>query len=188
LLNARREMLRTVIQAQELERIELAKCIEYNVNQTLVFCKAMVSETPKQNQNEAFFKQIAQAIHQAIDELNTQSSNLNPPDLELLVFRAGVENFIETYRSRNSIEILFGCYYGNIEQIDLTDKFSLFRAIQDFILLLDNNPHSTTANIMIKSSPSHLIIELSQSDRNFLLQKDSKEFKDIDTGLNIMEA
>ena len=121
-----------------------------------------------------------QVIHEAIDELNTLSTHLNPSDIELLGFRAGVENFIENYRARNSISILFDCSYENIEKIELTDKFSLFRIIQDFILLLDEYSHSTTANIVITRRSSPLVIELGHDDRNFSLRKEAKEFKDIE--------
>ena len=178
LLNARREMLRAVIQAQELERIELANALRDSVNQTLVFCRAIGGQKPMQD--DPVFRKIMQVIHEAIDELNTLSTHLNPSDIELLGFRAGVENFIENYRARNSISILFDCSYENIEKIELTDKFSLFRIIQDFILLLDEYSHSTTANIVITRRSSPLVIELGHDDRNFSLRKEAKEFKDIE--------
>ena len=180
LLNARREMLRTVIQAQELERIELANALRDSVSQTLVFCKTMLVGKPKQKQSETYLKEIAEVIHQAIDELNTLSTNLNPSDLKLLGFKAGVENFIENFRSRHLVQIFFDCSYENIEKIDLTDKFSLFRIIQDLILLVDDNPLSTTANIVITGYSSLLIIKLSQNHQHFSFRKDSKEFKDIE--------
>lgn len=179
LRSSRREMLRTVIETQEEERNAIVNILRDSVNQTLAYSKMMLQSKQKNEPDNIYDQDLSNNIQQAIEELSNLSINLVPSGIDILGFYHGVENYLEQFGSKHPVIFHFECPDAAIESLDMKDKLSVFRIIQDYLLILADNHLSNIIRIKINYQAPKLLLALSQNDTGFIYQKQAKEFKDI---------
>ena len=179
LLDTRREMLRSVIETQEKERADIAEALRDSVNQTLVYCKLMLDGKISDRLDMPVQEKLKTYIHQAINELNTLSISLIPSDLTLIGLIGGTQNYIDNFIPARPFDIDFEFEEDGIEELQLSDKLSIFRIIQDFLILITESLKATRIKIRLLYANRCLQLQLTHDDADYSFQMNSKESRDI---------
>lgn len=179
LLKSRQDMLRNVIEAQEKERSSIAYILRDNINQTLSYCSILLQQAMAKKECHDLMADPLRSIHQVINELNTLTLNLAPTAIEQFGFIAGIEDYVENYMKKQSAKVTFSHIEKNIEQLNLSDKLSVFRIIQNFLLILSHNPMAKDIEINVQYTEPGLTLKLSCNDGNIDMKKEGNEFRDI---------
>jgi signal transduction histidine kinase len=176
---SKKEIIKTAIETQEKERERIAHYLRDNVNQTLVYCN-MVLQIKKYNEEDTLFhNDVSNQIQNAIAELNLLSTNLSPSGTEFLGLIKGAENYIYLYKKRFKINTNFTCTNQQIENLAISDKLSLFRIIQDYLLQVSHSKHTQQIDILLKYDGLNLQMQLQQNNPAYTISRESNEFKDI---------
>jgi PAS domain S-box-containing protein len=175
----KRELLRSVIETQETEREAVAYELKDKINQTLAYCKMMLEKESIEEPHYHYLKNFSQYIHQAIDELNALSNKMSPSAITMLGFVAGVKEYILAFQQKRKVAVSFHCDATPIENMRSKDKIALFRILQDFLMMLANNPKANRISLSVAHLHPSVILQLSHNDPTFTLPVMSKEYKDI---------
>ncbi|MES1220255.1 MAG: PAS domain-containing protein [Bacteroidota bacterium] len=178
LLKARREMLRTVIDTQEMERFEMAASITENINQTLASCNILLYSNDHVDDKNILDK-ITAAIRTAINDLNDISISLRPPGIDILGFVAAIENYIIHLKPKRLSAIRFSCSSDEIELLSISNKRFIFRIIQAFIRIVNENVSLLVVDINVTYQSPAIEILFTMNDPNYKFNRDSKQFLDI---------
>ncbi|MEO8414202.1 MAG: PAS domain-containing protein [Ginsengibacter sp.] len=184
----RREVLRSVIETQESERELIAYELRDKVNQTLAYTKMMLGTASKGKAANVLLETISHNIHETIVELNRISSNLTPTVITMIGFKAGVKEYIDNFKKRYVVEIYFKSLDKKIEDLTVNDKISIFRIIQNYLLILSVSPACNIIYIEIRRSHSRLILRMNHNNTKFTLPVQSKEFMDIEHRLEYYDG
>lgn len=184
----RREVLRSVIETQESERELISYELRDKVSQTLASCKMMLDMADKGKDVNAIFNIISHNIHEAIDELNRISTDLTPTVIIMIGFVAGVKEYINSFQNRYRLKINFDCLDEEIENFAINDKISIFRIIQNYLLIISDYPACKIVNIEISRVGSKLILHMQNNYSSFKLPLYSKEFIDIEHRLEYYDG
>lgn len=176
----RRDVLRSVIETQENERELIAYELRDKVNQTLAFSKMMLGSTNSKNNSAALLARISRNIHETIDELNRISTDLTPSVITMIGFQPGVKEYINTLKKRYPARIVFKCLAENIEALSVKDKVSIFRLIQNYLLILLRNTTCKNVSITVKQAGMKLSLVVKHDSLKFEMPSQSKEFLDIE--------
>lgn len=182
LLRTKQDILRNVIETQEKERMNIEHILNENVNQMLVYSKMLLSHDRSKNDPQMNDK-ILNSINQAIDELKALSFNLSPTAIKHFGFISGTEDYIEHLRTEHPIKFFFEYNESDIESLDLEDKLSIFRIIQNFILLLIHEPEVKNIGIILHFEHPLLSLRLSHDLKNYSMPVSSKEYSNIEQRL-----
>ncbi len=175
---SRLEMVRTVIETQEKERAEIAAKLRDNVNQNLVSCKLMLQEKMRKEGSVNADEKLIRAIDQAISELNAISINLIPFTILDFGFIAGVEEFLENFRSRYNLAVYFECD-ESIEDLLVDDKLSVFRIVQDLLMSIHSHAEASLIRVKLQYENGKLDLVFMVDDMDFQLLKIDKNHRDI---------
>lgn len=184
----RREVLRSVIETQETERELISYKLRDKVNQILASSKMLLDAGEKSKDGKTFLPTISQNIHEAIDELNIISTDLSPSIIMMIGLVAGIKEYINKFEGRHPVLIRFNCLDKKIENLAISDKISIFRVVQNYLLLASNSPACKTVTIEISRLNDKLILRLQNSDVSFKLPLRSKEFIDIEHRLEYYDG
>lgn len=179
----RREVLRSVIETQETERELISYKLRDKVNQTLASSKMMLDAAEKSKDTRPFLPMISSNIRDAMDELNDISTDLSPSVIMMIGLVAGIKEYINKFEERHAISVRFNCLDKKIENLALNDKISIFRVVQNYLLLVPDNSASKSVSIEISRLNEKLILHLQNNDIGFKLPLHSKEFIDIERRL-----
>jgi len=179
-LRARQEMLRNVIETQEKERQDVASLIRDSVNQTLSYCKIIVQKKIEHGDDPEFYKELLQLLSQSILELKSITANLAPTSIGYFGFVLGTEDYVENFKLKNNVQVEFECRNKHIEELEIQDKLSLFRIIQNYLLLVKKNNLPRLIHLAVNYDANGLLLKLCANDPAIVLQKESQEFKDIE--------
>jgi PAS domain S-box-containing protein len=180
LLNSRREMLRNVIEAQEKERTTIAEALRDSVNQTLAYCKIITQSKIKSEGDFSAQQELAKYLHQAITELNSLSFNLSPSSIEMFGFIGGVNHFIENFKPHHPININFQCADKNIKSLGLNNELSIFRIIQDFLIILSEDSSVSMITIVGDFNFPLFTLQIVHDSQLQNFPTNCNEFKDIE--------
>lgn len=184
----RREILRSVIETQETERELIAYELRDKVNQTLAYSKMMLGSAALKGAHDTLLEKISDNIHATIDELNRISSNLTPSVITMIGFRAGVKEYVDNFKRQNLLKIIVAINDEKIESLAMNDKISIFRIIQNYLVITSRNPGCKNVKIDIKRIDSKLILCMKNNNVDFELPLHSKEFMDIEHRLEYYEG
>jgi len=174
-----RELMRSVIEAQEVENELIAYQLKESVNQTLAYCKIMLEKAGGQQNGKSFLKNFSTHIHQTIDELNALSTKMSPSLIKMLGFIAGVKEYITVFEQRHNIEVIFECGDEGIEQIENTNKIALFRIIQDYLLLFADSVSCNTISVEVNYYNPTVKLKLVNNDASFEMSKQCNSYTNI---------
>jgi PAS domain S-box-containing protein len=179
-ITKRREVLRFVIETQETERELISSKLRDKVNQTLASSKMMLDAAEKSKDSRTFLPMISRNIHEVIDDLNGISTDLSPSLIMMIGLVAGIKEYINNFAGRHTLSIRFNCLDEKIENLAIKDKISIFRVIQNYLLIVSDNSSCKTVVINMSRLNGKLILRLQNSDVGFKLPLHSKEFIDIE--------
>ena len=166
----KRTLLRSLIETQEMEREFIAHELRDDAVQTLAYCKMTLA-----NMSTG----LTQKILKVIDDLNELGVNLSPSIIAMIGFCPGVEEYIHNFQNQHPVKITFECPDA-IDSLSINDKISVFRIIQDYLLMLANHTETDVIIISIDYMPPKLSLRMTHNDPDFKLPKTGKEFKDIE--------
>ena len=187
-ITKRREVLRSVIETQETERELISYKLRDKINQTLASSKMMLDAAEKSKDSRTFLPMISRNIHEVIDELNGISTELSPSVIMMIGLVAGIKEYINNFEGRLMLSIRFNCLDEKIENLAINDKISIFRVIQNYLLIVSDNSSCKTVAIEISRLNGKLILRLQNNDIGFKLPLHSKEFIDIEHRLEYYEG
>lgn len=176
---SRRDMLRTVIETQEKERSDISDTLRDHINQTLVYCKLILEDKMNAKDGNETDLKLLKGIDHAIHELKNLSENLIPSSIKDFGFVTGVESFLESFKKPHPLEISFDCCDESIEELNINDKLSVFRIIQDYLFLASGKPSCKKIRIKVHYDGRMVTIEFSADDKRLELPRSVKEFMDI---------
>jgi hypothetical protein len=174
-----REILRSVIETHESERELIAYELRDKVNQTLACSKMILCAAVSKNKGNALLSKISDNIHETIVELNRISTDLTPSVITMIGFLAGLKEYIDIFKKRYHLKIICKCRDEKIEHMAISDKISVFRIIQNYLLLLARNDVLKNMIIKISRVNSTLIVKMQNNETGFELPLKSKEFLGI---------
>lgn len=184
----RREVLRSVIETQESEREMIAYELRDKVNQTLAYSKMMLGSATAKNSGKNLLTMISENIHETIDELNRISTNLTPSVITMIGFLAGMKEYINDVQKRYPVKITCKCEDEKIEQLSMNDKISIFRIVQNYLLILTRTVACKNISIEVKRAGSKLLLKMKHDNLKFELPLQSKEFVDIEHRLEYYDG
>lgn len=179
IIQLKKEMLANIIHAQENEKATIAELLRQNINQTLVCAKVMISNLHMAENHQALLPELEKLIHDAIEDLEAISLGLSPTLINDLGFTAGIESFLENFRQHHAVPVKFLCTTSEIDQLDKTAQVTIFRIIQDFLLIATKEKSASFIQININQQEPHTELILSLKGTGFSLQTDSREFSDL---------
>jgi len=185
LSKARRDTLKQIIETREKERVQLAHQLRDGVNQTLAYCKMVLEGAHASTLDKIQIDQISQHIYMAIRDLNAMSSNLNPAGIEILGFIPGTQSFIDMQTTGEKKSITFSCN-PEIEILPVADKMSVFRIVQDFLLIVGNS--TGKVSIHIQYHKPKVVMKLIINNSEIKLAKNCEEYRDIEHRLEYYEG
>jgi signal transduction histidine kinase len=174
-----RDVLRSIIETKEMEKEMVAYQLKESVNQTLAYCKVMVESLKKQYAEIPLLTNFSSYLHLAIDELNDLSNNMSPSLIKLLGLKAGVQDAINLFEATHKVKVFFKCEGDDIEQVGHTSKLTLFRIIQDCLLMFTGKKVYDNVFVEINYSCPAVKLKLVLNEPSFEVSKQGKYYLDI---------
>lgn len=140
LANSQNQLVKQVIQAQEIERQRLAKDLHDDLGGTL---SAIKGKTASENISQ----DAIGLIDKAIDDLRNISHNLASPELEKDGLIKTLQNTIDKFQTASDIKFTF-ITFGEIQRLNQDYKLNIYRIVNELI----NNivKHSKAQNAIIQ--------------------------------------
>jgi signal transduction histidine kinase len=174
-----RDILRSIIETKEMEKERVAYQLKESVNQTLASCKMMVESLKKQYTEIPLLTNFSSYLHLAIDELNDLSNNISPSIVKLLGFNAGVQEAINLFEDTHKVKVFFKCVGDDIEQVGHNGKITLFRFIQDCLLMFTDKKVNDNIFVEINYRCPLVKLKFVFNEPSFELSNQGKFFLDI---------
>jgi hypothetical protein len=179
-----KELLKAIIDIQEKERLTISDMLRDNVNQLLVYVNLMLQGKNADESSGHISEEMKQAIQQAILELNKLSNQLYPSGLSLLGLLPSIKNLISIYRQEDNTDISFYCNDSSIEELSQHDKLSVYRIIQEFIVLVATKRKSSYIQIELNYRDYCLMIRFVYNGKDIEIDHASDEFRDISSRID----
>lgn len=176
----KREILRSVFEAQEMEKEAIAHELRDSVSQTLAYCKMMLQDIVSKEPGGTRFSDIANYTQQAIHDLNVLSRNLTPSVVTHFGLKAGIEDHIAELKRRTKSPIHFIWENEKSTSLPVSDKVAVFRIIQDFLLLVAFDQFAPRISMLVQYNFPKVLLRLGYSALHTPFQSQRREFKDIE--------
>jgi signal transduction histidine kinase len=162
-----------------MEKEMVAYQLKESVNQTLAYCKMMVESLRKQYAEIPILTNFSSYLHLAIDELNDLSNIMSPSIIKLLGFKAGVQDVINLFEANHRVKVFFKCEGDDIEQVGYTAKLTLFRIIQNCLLMFTDKKVRDNVFVEINYSCPTIKLKLVLNEPSFEMSAHGKYYLDI---------
>lgn len=183
-----KNLLKAIIEIQEKERLTMADMLRDNINQLLVYVNLMMQSGTTSQEQPGSIHEMRQTLRQAIQELNKMSNRLYPSGLSLLGLLPSLENLISQYNEDVQTDLSLYCNNPEIEQLQLADKLSVFRIIQDFIGLVVPARNSKYVLTELNYRDYCLIIRIVYNGSGERPDRNSDAFRDIRSRIDLYEG
>lgn len=169
----RKDIVEAVLQAQELEREQIANELHEGIAQVLSSVKLML-ETPAADAKatEEKLRTAKETIGEMIRDLKQISQNINSSTLKLLGLEQTIDDFIAgvTAHSRMVIKTDFSHFKSTV-RIDYSIQLTLLRILQEVIRNIIRHSEATEAMVELHSSKSFVQLFIRDNGKGFA-QKD----------------
>jgi PAS domain S-box-containing protein len=147
----KREIIKSIIEAQEKERRQLSVELHDNVNQMLASCKLMLEVARENKPNAKVLTEKAyQSIQTVINEIRRISHDLNPSAISDLGLVEAIEQLIDKINISGKVSIDFAPDRRQYKHyLNHDDKIAIFRMVQEQL-----------TNILKHSGATHVWITL----------------------------
>lgn len=174
---SKREILRSIIDTEETESRKLAHLLRENINQRLAACKMLTSET--QESSAESLKRINNMMADIIDEINSICEELTPSELEIFGLAKTIELSCEKFSLHHPVTIDFMSVDETVEEVSLEVKLAIYRIVQNFINLCNNEKKQAHINVVLSYSQGDVSIRL-LTKKPFCISTETKEYKAIE--------
>lgn len=165
----RKDIVEAVLQAQELEREQIANELHEGIAQVLSSVKLML-ETPAADATakEEKLQMAKDTIGEMIEELKQISQNINSSTLKLLGLEQTIDDFIAgvTAHSEMSIKTDFSHFKSTV-RIDYSIQLTLLRILQEVIRNIIRHSEATEATVELHSSKSFVQMFIRDNGKGF---------------------
>jgi glucose-6-phosphate-specific signal transduction histidine kinase len=114
--------------------------------------------------------------NEAINALTLLCIKLHPAVITDVGFIEGIREFIAELKKISTVRVSFEYDGTAIEKIDDRDKISIFRIIQDYLILILKNSSASLVKIKVRYQSPLLTLTLSQNDPFFNFIKAGQAF------------
>ena len=172
-----RNLSRRVIEAQEAERLRVARELHDGVNQVLASAKMRlrkVEDIASELKPAAreILSRSRRLIVQALEENRRIAHNLRPSDLDELGLAAACQNFCKELRSRTNLTVT--CSAPPLRQrLAGMVELNLFRIAQEAVNNVEKHAHAKTVRVRIFRQGDIVILQIRDDGSGF----DAKESK-----------
>jgi PAS domain S-box-containing protein len=163
----KKEILRTIIEAQEKERQEIAYELHDNISQVLSSCRLLL-ETVNNSNYHNILKEVRANIDQAIDEVRGISHQLNTTTLELIGLAQLLSDIVG--KINHSGKIVFSLNSKNYKESLLIDpkiSLTIFRIVQEQIKNVLKHSGASKASIHLSSTRKNISVTIKDNGKGF---------------------
>src|ERR1017187_8650690 len=164
-----------IIEAQEAERLRVARELHDGVNQLIASAKmrlrkvedGVVSLNPAARE---ILARCSRLLVQALEENRRIAHNLRPSDLDEFGLAAASRNFCKELQSRTKLEVKY-----NIARIDQrlapALELNLFRIMQEAVNNIEKHAHARGVRLRIAFSGDSIVLKIQDDGRGFDSQR-----------------
>jgi signal transduction histidine kinase len=165
------QQLRSIIEDRETGIQNIVYELRNNVNQILAASKIFQQEYVEGSGDRNLIVKSYTLTNEAINTLSGLCNSLHPAIITDVGFIDGIRGYIDELKKTSAAQIQLEYHGTGIEEIDNMDKISIFRIIQDYLILVLNNPATSRVTIHVNYVPGLLTIALRQNDPHFNFMK-----------------
>jgi two-component system NarL family sensor kinase len=175
-----RHLSRRIIEAQEAERLRVARELHDGVNQVLASVKMRLRkvEDIASELNPAAREILSRSyrlIVQALEENRRIAYNLRPSDLDELGLAAACQNFCKELRSRTNLKVTCGATRLR-QRLAAMVELNLFRIVQEAVNNVEKHAHAKTVRVRLFQRDKSMILQIRDDGHGFV-SKTSKAGK-----------
>jgi PAS domain S-box-containing protein len=166
-----RHLPRRIIEAQETERLRVARELHDGVNQILASAKMRLRKVEEHASAltpaiREILSRCSGLLVQALEENRRIAHNLRPSDLDELGLAAACRHYCQELEARTSLVVK--C---NIAQLDRrlppASELSLFRIVQEGLNNVEKHAQATTVAVRLALRGSHIVLTIQDDGRGF---------------------
>ncbi len=177
-LEHKQQLLHSIIQSQEEERIRISKDLHDHVGSSLSGLRFLVSRITGADADTV--KTIATDtkanIDRIIEDVRNISHSLSPAGLELWGFHEALEEYCDKTARASGIEIQVADKTGNaLKQLSFDVALSLFRVIQELINNTIKHAAAQHVSITITPEPGAILITYKDDGKGIDLSNGKKQ-------------
>lgn len=176
--SAKRETLRKIIETEETEKRHLVEILRENINQKLAAYKIMLKSEQTEGGNLSLHEDAGLTISEIMQELNLLCQDLTPTEIEMFGLIDAVDLHLDKLSKLHHKTIVFVFEDNNIEKLELKDKYSIFRIVQNFITLAVNSAGIRKIEVSMNYKEPYVKIQFITNDK-VVVNKSSKEYHAI---------
>ncbi|HTL58514.1 MAG TPA: histidine kinase [Candidatus Limnocylindrales bacterium] len=157
---ARRDLSRRIVEAQELERQRVARDLHDSVNQLLFSAKFRLNSAQPESAHSTreTLDQVRSLIDKAIGEVRLISHNLRPSELDDLGLGAALRSLAKGFQSRYGITTRCRC--SLYRRLDSEIEMALYRIAQEALANVARHARATNAHLAINCSNGNVRLEV----------------------------
>lgn len=183
-----KEIIRSIIATHEKEREAVAAALRDSISQTFAYSKMMLQATSFKDQENEALKKIEKNIQEAMKELNTISDNLSLSAITLFGLSVSIQDYVADFRKQFKHQVQFTLTGDDVEDILLEDKISVFRIVQNFLLLLSGEEVVKAITITLDYTSSKINLTLAHNDATFKLSVSNLHYVNIQNRVNYYDG
>lgn len=169
-------VMRSVMNSQEKERENLVEGLQSSIYQSLASSKLMIQDMFDKDPSNLFLQRSLTLTKEAMNELYSICYTLNPSTIRDIGLEDGLEEYISNYTKHFPKIIEVSGNMSQIEKIPVVDKVSIFRIVQDYLLIYSSNESASEININFDFLPPNLLITFKQNDAEYTISNGKEQF------------
>jgi PAS domain S-box-containing protein len=172
-----RNVARRIIEAQEAERLRVARELHDGVNQVLAsakmrLCKVEAITSALPPAAREILARCHRLVVEALEENRRIAHNLRPSDLDELGLSTACQNFCKEFRSRTNLTVT--CSAPRLRQrLAAMVELNLFRIVQEAVNNVEKHAHAKTVRVRLFKKGDSMMLQIRDDGRGF----DSRESK-----------
>lgn len=174
--NKKRQIIRSIIEAQEKERRELSVELHDNVNQILSSCQLMLEVArDKKDLSQRLTEKAYESLKTAISEIRRISHELNPSAIEDLGLSEAISEMADKINSAGKLRIYFNYReYGRQPAIAMTDKIAVYRIVQEQLNNIIKHAQASEVHITLYYKLARLYLHIEDDGIGFDIKQVKK--------------
>jgi PAS domain S-box-containing protein len=183
-----RQLPRRIIEAQEAERLRVAREMHDGVNQVIASVKMRLrqveSRVGKLNPaNREILARCDKLLVRALEENRRIAHNLRPSDLDELGLAAACQNFCKEIQARTNLTVR--CDLARLKQrLSPAIELNLFRIVQEALTNIEKHAHAKVVRLRLSSEGDSIVLRIRDDGRGFAPQG-SKAGKGKERGIGL---
>lgn len=179
---------KAVIEAEENERIRIARELHDGVGQHLSAVKLNISNLQahldlKEEPQQTMMHNALAIIDESVKEVRAVSHNMMPNALNENGIVNAVRTFVNRINSSNKLQIEFEAH-GINKRLDSTIEIILYRIIQELVTNILRHSEASTASLQLIQHENELTLMVEDNGKGF----DCKALKNVGIGLKNIQS